>query len=128
MYNYCKLSIKEICIERNITMANYTVDNKKQIITVDMDRITDRQLKQAKKFIALGYELKVLEKEKPKPKYTKENIEAFLKEKGNEEDIKKFKDKQEEIKEATGNKKGFVNALHWFKAEKEKEFEDWLSK
>ena len=115
-------------LERNITMANYTVDNKKQIITVDMDRITDRQLKQAKKFIALGYELKVLEKEKPKPKYTKENIEAFLKEKGNEEDIKKFKDKQEEIKEATGNKKGFVNALHWFKAEKEKDFEDWLSK
>lgn len=107
-------------------MANYTVDNKKQIITIDMDRITDRQLKQAKKFIALGYELKVLEKEKPKPKYTKKNIEAFLKEKGTEQDRNTFKDKQKEIKVETGREKGFVNALHWFRAEKEKEFEAWL--
>ncbi|MDY5059107.1 MAG: hypothetical protein SPF04_06560 [Bacilli bacterium] len=109
-------------------MANYIVDNKKKIITVDMGRITDKQLKQAKKFIALGYELKVLEKEKPKPKYTKKNIEAFLEEKGTEEERKIFKDKQKEIKEETGNEKGFINGLQWFKAKKEKEFEDWLSK
>lgn len=107
-------------------MANYVVDNKKQIITVDMDRITEKQLKQVKKYIALGYELKVLEKEQPKPKYTKKNIDAFLKEKGSEEDRKIFKAKQEEIKAETGNKKGFINALQWFRAEKEKEFEAWL--
>lgn len=107
-------------------MANYVVDNKKQIIIVDMDRITEKQLKQAKKYIALGYELKVMEKEKTEPKYTKKNIEAFLKEKGSAEDKKIFKDKQEEIKVSTGKKKGFINALKWFKAEKEEEFEAWL--
>ena len=108
-------------------MTNYVVDNKKQIITVDMDRITDRQLKKAKKYIALGYELKVLEKENPKPKYTKKNIEAFLKEKGTEQERKIFNDKQKEIKVETGREKGFINGLQWFKAEKEKDFEDWLS-
>lgn len=139
-------------------MANYRVDGKK--IYAVITKLTDKETKEVKKYLDLGFELQLeepkkltkeeraekaaankakREKEEKENPYSKKNVEAFLKQKGNEELLKEYNaryneqagtnryrknpttgkvekldDEPKVLKNGSPKKKGFANCIGWF--------------
>ena len=126
---------------------NYSIDGKK--IYAAVVALSEKELKEVKNYIALGYELIPVEK-KTKTKeekeaeaaanpYSKQNVEAFLKEKYEDtlyaEYLKRYneqagtnrfrknskgvvealEDKPKFLKDGTPKAKGFANCIGWFR-------------
>lgn len=138
-------------------MANYRVDGNKVYAVIT--KLTDKETKEVKKYIELGFQIvaeepKKLTKEEKKEKaaankaekqkkskenpYSKENVEKFLKQKGNEELWKEYQERYNEqagtnrfrkneagvkekiedepkvLKSGKPKKKGYANCIGWF--------------
>ena len=110
---------------------NYEVDNDKKIVSAVVVKLTEREKKEVKNYLDLGYNLqpkepkvrtkeeieaaKEAEKEaKAKNPYSKQNIEAFLQKEGNEalwEEYQQRYDEQAGTNRRRKNKAGVVEAL-----------------
>lgn len=138
-------------------MANYRVDGNKVYAVIT--KLTDKETKEVKKYIELGFQIvaeepKKLTKEEKAEKaaankaakakaskenpYSKENVEKFLKQKGNEALWEEYKARYDEqagtnrvrkneagvvekiedtpkfLKSGKPKKKGFANCIGWF--------------
>ena len=99
----------------------YEIDNKKKVIKADVAKLTEKDIKKVKTYLALGY---TLEEVIPKKIYTKENILAFIKDNKIDFDLNKF---MSELNE-NGNKKGFVYALKVFRNQYDDDFKKYMEK
>lgn len=74
---------------------SYKVDDKKQIIYADVPKLTERDIKEIRKFTAIGYSIVNRKKEKKEknPKFTAESIQKFLKENATKEQEKTYWEK-----------------------------------
>ena len=112
------------------------IDNTKQTITFVADKLTKKEQETIKGLIAIGYTPNRTTAEELYPsenKFSKENVEKFLKEKGKEAEAA-FKAEAEAVavdkktgavktyKNGKPRKKGYVGALKKFRAEYEEEF------
>lgn len=122
---------------------NFVIDGKK--IFACVPKLKKFEMAEIKKYLELGYELIATEpktetKEEKEAKrkvnpYSRENVEKFLKQKGNEElfaeydrryneqagtnrtkDGKPIKDEPKFLKDGTPKKKGFANCIGWFRS------------
>lgn len=129
-------------------MANYRVDGNKVYAVIT--KLTDKETKEVKKYIELGFQIvaeepKKISKEEKAAKaaankaakakaskenpYSKENVEKFLKQKGNEDLWEEYKKRYNEqagtnrvgkedepkfLKSGEPKKKGFANCIGWF--------------
>ena len=137
--------------------TNYTVDNGQKIIFADVAKLNKKELAAVKNYLALGYEIVEPEKkdlskeeveakkakaaaERAKNPYSSINVEAFLKQKGNEAlweeytkryneqagtnrtkkndkgEIEEIKDEPKFLKSGKPKKKGFANCIGWFRS------------
>lgn len=116
------------------------IDDAQQTITFVPARITKAEAAEVKGLIAIGYKAIRVAAEELYPSkaiFTKENVLAFLKEKGKEAEAA-FNAEAEAIaidkdtkaakthKNGKPRKKGYVGALKKFRAEYEEEFLKWL--
>ena len=116
------------------------IDDTKQTITFVADKLTKKEQETIKGLIAIGYTPNRTTAEELYPSeaiYTKENVYAFLKEKGKEAEAA-FKAEAEAVavdkktkaaktyKNGKPRKKGYVGALKKFRVEYEEEFLKWL--
>ena len=99
----------------------YEIDNKKKVIKADVAKLSEKDIKKVKNYIALGY---VLEEVEQKKIYTKENILAFIKDNKIDFDLNGL---MAEVNEK-GNKKGFVYALKQFRSKYDDEFKKYMEK
>lgn len=130
---------------------NYEIIGKS--IIADIPNLTEKELQSVKNYVALGYELKegtphkptkaeraeqkkqseekkaeAKEAQKQNP-YSKQNVEAFLNQAGNEELLAEYTSRYNEqagtnrkgqenepkfLKDGTPKKKGFANCIGWF--------------
>lgn len=96
---------------------NYKIDTEKEIITVDLENLTDAETKEVKKLKALGYKVlpkRTIDKKIPK----KEDIVKWLKDNATKEDVKTFEaEGEKKITDKNGKerKAGYLVAMKWFR-------------
>ena len=136
---------------------NYSINHEKKIVFAVVVKLTAKEKKEVKNYLDLGYELKAIEpkvrtkeevkaakeaaeKAKAANPYSKQNVEAFLQRKGNEELWKEYEKRYNEqagtnrhrknkdgvvealkdepvfLKNDEPKKKGFANCIGWFKS------------
>ena len=108
-------------------MANYEVNNAKQVVYAKVECLTAKQLKAVHNYLLLGY--KLADKPKANKKLTQKEITAYLEQYGTPEQIKKFNEKMNEAmrdretgepilkKDGTPRKVGFIAGLKYFQSE-----------
>ena len=99
----------------------YEIDNKKKVVKAEVSKLTEKEIKKVKTYLALGY---ILEEVEAKKIYTKDNILAFIKDNKIDFDLNGLMNETNE----KGNKKGFVYALKQFRNQYDDDFKEYMSK
>lgn len=84
-------------------MANYKVNTKNKTIIIDIDKVTDNEMRLIQTYVAVGYILK--EKKKG---VTYEDMRKELKKKNNEAAL-------EELNKMIKNKENYMTIKKWYK-------------
>ena len=108
-------------------MANYKVDNEKQVVYAKVECLTAKQLKAVRNYLALGYKLR--DKPKGEKDFSKDSVIAYLNEHGTQEQIAEFNKKMKAQakdretgkpiykKDGTPRTVGFIAGLKYFQNE-----------